>query len=314
MSEYVGIDVSKNNLDVHFLSSGKKGCFRNNAAGINELVKAIGKDCRIVLEATGGYERYCLADLREAGREVWRINPKRARDFARGRGILAKTDEIDAKVLALYGANNFWPQKRVNPSKQQSRLRELQVRRRELVEEQAKEKTRLKQPWDEKIKESIKRVLQFVKEEIERVEEQIEDCISNDQQMKEHAKMLEAIPGVGKVLRTTLLGQLPELGQVGNKQIAALVGVAPYNCDSGHFRGKRKVWGGRSEVRGVLYMAALTLKRTDPEMRGYYEQLRERGKPFKVAMVACMHKFLSQLNAKMRDYLLQKNCEQTVTC
>jgi len=300
MQEFVGIDVSKEWLDVHCLPSGREWRVKNEAVDIEPLAAKLKQAERVLVEATGGYERVVTETLRQYGIEMWVVNPKRVRDFARSTGKLAKTDQLDAQVLAAFCAT-------MTPKTQKFdtclELKALQAHRQDLVKLMTMQKNRLQQNRAGQIRESIQRLLGALKVELQAVEEQIKGVIQASPQLQSKAQVLESVKGVGFVLSSTLLAQLPELGYLDGKEIAALVGVAPFNCDSGLYRGKRRIWGGRQDVRHMLYLGAFIARRYDPHMKAFYERLRAAGKPFKVAMVACMRKLLVILNAKVRDHL-----------
>jgi len=251
----------------------------------------------VVVEATGGYENILVQVLLEKGIPVARVNPRQVRDFAKGCGILAKTDTIDAKVLSRFAQTHYHNLHPLSAQPQTETLKQLVRYRQDLVQQQTQLKNR-KHLASTAIKVSLERIHAVLKQEIKALSKTIETLISQQQSIS----ILKTVKGVGPVLMATLTAELPELGKLNHKQIAALVGVAPLNCDSGRYRGKRKVWGGRSAIRHVLYMAANIARRYDTKMKAFYDKLRAQGKPFKVALVACMRKLLVILNAKMRDH------------
>lgn len=299
--QYVGIDVSKDKLDVAIW--GEKGCpeFSNSKRGIAKLLKhmlAWGPKL-IVVEATGGYEEEVVLALFEVGLPVALVSPQRVRQYARAKGLLAKTDQIDAQVLADFG-KKLQPRLFVGKSAERRRLSALMGRRKQLNEMLQAEKNRLRTK-DQSLQRSLKRVIGCLKAELDGLDQEIEQFLREHQDLEEQEKLLRTAKSVGRVTAATLLADLPELGQLDRKEIAALVGVAPLNRDSGRKRGYRKTQGGRPEVRSALYMAALTGIRYNPLLKAQYDHLVKRGKEKKVAITACMRKMLTILNAMMRD-------------
>lgn len=303
-NSWVGIDVSKDWIDVVILVDGHQVAeqrVKRSAAALNGLAsKLLAYNPRgVVLEATGGLEVAVITALVAAGLPVMRINPKRVRDFARAQGLLAKTDAIDAYVLALFGAR-MQPPLRPWPEAERLQLAALVARRQQLVLQRAAELTRLKQAEEASLKESIQRVIAFLGEELARFERQLEAWIKASAVWKEQAVLMRTAPGVGANTTRTLLGKLPELGKVNRREIAAIVGVAPYACDSGYWRGKRRIRGGRSEVRAALYLASWTAIRLPGFLRDFYRRLVDSGKPKQVALIAVARKLLVTLNEMMR--------------
>lgn len=296
---FVGIDVSQEYLDVAVSGQGKVDRAPNNEAALVSLVRRLGsgRPELIVLEASGGYERLAARRLREAGLPVAVVNPRQVRDFARSTGQLAKTDAIDARVLARFAEAVRPPVSRAS-NESQEQLRELEQRRRQVVEMMTAERNRLQQA--PRTKGSIEKHLRWLEEELKRIDAGIKDLIAADGELAAKAEVLRSVPGVGPVLATTLLSSFSELGELNQREAAALAGVAPLNWDSGKLRGKRAVWGGRSHVRSVLYMAALVASRRNPVLRTLYERLCTAGKPKKVALVAVMRKLIVILNSMMR--------------
>lgn len=299
MTMFVGIDVSKATLAVALRPGDERFELGNDAAGHRALVKRLqGVSIeRIVLEATGGYERAVLAVLAEQW-PVVRIAPHRARAFARAMGTLAKTDPIDAAMLAHLAQVIDAPTVR-SPSPDQQRLQALVQRREQLVQQRDDERRRLQQASDRFVQGSLKRHARQLAAEIVQVDRAIAQGVCALD--AETARQLRAVPGIGVVTTATLLAFLPELGQLDRRQIAALVGIAPYNLDSGQRQGMRRIHGGRAGVRRVLYMATLSAIRTQAHLKARYLNLRERGKCAKVAIVACMRLLLVRLNAMIRD-------------
>jgi transposase len=298
---YVGIDVSKDKLDVAMW--GEKGCpeLSNSKRGITKLVKqmlVLGPKL-IVVEATGGYEESLVMALFEAGLPVALVSPQRVRQYARAKGLLAKTDRIDAQVLADFG-KKLQPRLFVGKSEERRRLSALLGRRKQLNEMLQAEKNR-QRTQDLKLQQSLKRTVRFLEIELKAIDQEIEKFLQEHQELEEQEKLLRSAKSIGRVTAATLLADLPELGQLDRKEIAALVGVAPMNRDSGRKRGHRKTQGGRPDVRSALYMSALTGIRYNPILKAQYTHLVKRGKEKKVAITACMRKMLTILNAMMRD-------------
>jgi len=292
MDSFVGIDVSQEYLDVAVL--GQKRVLRvgNDEAGLESLKQhllAAGRKL-VVMEASGGYERRPVAVLLAAGLPVAVVNPRQVRDFARSLGQLAKTDAIDARVLARF-AEVVKPQPAKRSEEAEEHLRELDQRRRQLGEMVVTERNRLRSAGREA--DRIEEHLCWLEEEVKRIEKELEGLIKSDPKLKAKAAILQGVPGVGRVVSVTLLSGLPELGLglLNQKEIAALAGVAPLNWDSGKLRGKQAIWGGRAHVRCVLYMAALVASRHNPAIRALYERLCSAGKPKKVALVAAMRSY-----------------------
>lgn len=298
----VGIDVSKDRLDVAVGSGGVVRAFTHDPAGHRELVEHLRPLVpeRVVLEATGGYERAIVAALAAAGLPVIVVNPRRAREFARAAGVLAKTDRLDAGMLALY-AERLRPPLRPLPSPQQQALEDLVARRAQLVGMLTQEKNRLQQASSKRIERSIEAIIAALRKQIDRAEEDIAHEIESSPVWKDAAERLDSVPGVGFKTVCVLLAALPELGALSRQRIAALAGLAPINRDSGKLRGKRSIAGGRADVRTALYMAALTAVRHNPTLAAFYRRLVEAGKPKKVALTAAAHKLLTILNAIARE-------------
>jgi transposase len=299
--KYVGIDVSKDTLDVATWGEKHSSEFSNSKKGIAKLVKvmlALGPKL-IVVEATGGYEEAVVLTLFEARLPVALVSPQRVRQYARAKGLLAKTDQIDAQVLADFG-KKLQPRLFVGKSEDRKRLSVLVGRRKQLNEMLQAEKNRLRMK-DSSMQRSLKRVIDCLEKELESVDQEIEQFLGEQQELAEQEKLLRTAKSVGRVTAATLLADLPELGQLDRKEIAALVGVAPMNRDSGRKRGYRKIQGGRPDVRSALYMSALTGIRYNPILKAQYDHLVKRGKEKKVAITACMRKMLTILNAMVRD-------------
>ena len=299
---HVGIDVSKERLDVCSLPDGGTFSVANDRAGIDELIARLLEGVRpelVVLEATGKYERPAAVAVAAAGIAVAVVNLMQARDFAKAAGRLAKTDTIDAQVLARF-AGAVGPRPSVLPDEEARVLQDILLRRRQLLEMIVAEKNRL-QMASEAVSRRIAAHLRWLEKELGRVDRELDETVGESETWRANEELLRSVPGVGPVLARTLLAELPELGTLPRRRLCALVGVAPFNRDSGTFRGKRQVWGGRAPVRAALYMGALVATRHNPLIREFYERLLAAGKPKKVALVACMRKLLSILNAVMRD-------------
>lgn len=297
---YVGIDVSKSWLDIVVLPTEEDWRSENTEKGVGKLVEklcTLSLD-RIVVEATGGYEAKLVERLVQAGLPVCRVNPGRVRRFAQGMNWLAKTDKIDAKVLALFG-EKAQPRLLVLPSEAEKRLSALVKRRKQVVDMLTAEQNRTELAEAEVLG-CIASTVQFLQKQLDDLDAQIQDLIDQTPELKKKRDLLQSVPGVGKVLSATLVSQMPELGNCDRKEIAALGGLAPFNHDSGRKRGRRMIRGGRSFIRSVLYMATLAATRFNPVIKTMYDRLLAAGKQKKVAIVACMRKLLTILNAILR--------------
>jgi transposase len=299
MSVFVGIDVAKATLAVAVRPSGEHFEVANVPAGHRALVQRLRRwpVGQVLLEATGGYERAVMAALQPHW-PVVRVPPHRARAFANAMGRRAKTDPIDAGILAHLAQVTEAPPAPV-ASTQQLRLQALVQRRGQLVQQRDDERRRLQQAVERPVIASLKRQLRRLLAEIAVLDKALAQAMTQTDSAR--ARQLQAVPGVGPVTAATLIAFLPELGQLGHRQIAAMVGVAPYNFDSGDKRGQRRIHGGRAGVRRVLYMATWSAIRTQPDLKRRYDDLKARGKRAKVALVACMRSFLGRLNAMVRD-------------
>jgi len=292
-----GIDVSKEQLDVVVSPDGTAFTLPYDAAGLGQLVdrlRALGP-CLIVVEATGGYERRVVAALIDAGLAVALVNPRQVRDYARGVGQLAKTDRLDAAILARF-AREVQPRPLAKTPEKQRELDELIGRRRQLLELQTAESNRRETTSSTRARQSIDQVLEVLAEQLEQLNAAIAALIESDDDWRHRQQLLQSVPGVGPVTSATLLAELPELGRLNRQEIAALAGLAPFNHDSGKFRGQRSIYGGRAGVRQCLYMAALSAQRWNPALRRFAERLHKAGKKFKVVITACMRKLLILLN------------------
>jgi len=303
MSEalYVGIDVCEAHLDVATSPAAKQWQFSNDARGIRALVKQTArlKPVLVVMESTGGCEVGAAAALAVADLPVAVINPRQVRDFGRSRGILAKTDAIDAGLIASFAATNQ-PEPRPLPDQQARELKAIATRRRQLSQMLVAETNRLRRAPDV-LRRSIEAHIDSLKEQIADIDGQIRKLIQSSPVWRDRDELIRTVPGIGDKTSAALIAWLPELGRLNRKQIAALVGVAPFNRDSGKLRGHRVCWGGRAHVRTSLYMAALTATRFNPVIRDFYQRLKTAGKPSKVALTACMRKLLVIINAMVRD-------------
>lgn len=298
----VGIDVSKDWLDVAIGSGAAVRRCKNNETGHEGLVEALQgqRISRVIVEATGGLERSLVAALAAAELPVVVVNPRQVRDFAKATGRLAKTDAIDAEVLAEFG-QAVTPQVRPIPSAKQLAFKELVARRRQLVEMRTAESNRLGQAHDPAVRRSIRVMLRAIERQLLDNGQKMDRAIERSPIWQARKDLLTSVPGVGDQTARTLIAELPELGTCSRQRIAALVGVAPLNRDSGRMRGRRMTWGGRASVRTALYMATLVATRWNPSIRNHYQRLVNAGKRKKLALVACMRKLLTILNAMLRD-------------
>jgi len=298
---FMGIDVCKARLDIHVLPLQEAWQTDNNCQGITALVE----QCRtyapklILLEATGGLEMPLVSAFMEAHLPVVVINPRQARDFAKAMGQLAKTDKVDAQLLALFG-ERIRPEVRPLKDAEQQLFSQLLARRRQLVEMRTAEQNRRAMAQG-RVRHNIEKHLDWLKQYIDNVDKDLGQFVQSSPVWKAKEDLLKSFKGVGRIASFTLLASLPELGRLNRKELAALVGLAPFNRDSGAMRGKRMIWGGRAEVRNLLYMVALVASRSNPVIKQFYEKLLQAGKPKKVALTACMRKILTILNAMIRD-------------
>jgi len=304
---YVGVDVAKAELVVAARPSDERWSVANDERGARTLAERLKRDAPalVVLEATGGYELAAVAALAAAGLPVVVANPRQVRDFARATGQLAKTDRIDAGVLALF-AERVRPEVRPLPNEEAQELDAVLTRRRQLLEMLTAERNRLGQVAGRgrrPVKKSLKAHIAFLERELRVADTDLGAMVRASPAWREKDDLLRSVPGVGPVLSLTLLAELPELGRLSRREVAKLAGVAPLARDSGTLRGHRYVHGGRASVRAVLYMAALVATRRNPVIRAFYERLLAAGKPKKLALVACMRKLLTILNAMARSGL-----------
>jgi len=297
--DIIGVDIAKNWIDIHRLSSGQSKRIAATRSALARFTAQVG-DVLVVFEASGGYERPLMEALAEAGAAFARVNPRQAREFARATGRLAKTDRVDAQVLAEMGRAL-----RLKPSPPRApervRLADLVARRDDLSDMRRREANRIKQARDAWIKKDIKTMLRVLERRLARIEAEINAQIKAHETLARAAVRLQSMPGIGPILAASLVARLPELGRLDRRAIASLAGLAPHACDSGVFRGKRRVWGGRAEVRRSLYLAGFIASRYDPRLRSFRKRLEAAGKPAKVAIVAVARKLLTILNAMFRD-------------
>jgi len=298
---FVGIDVSKHRLDVHVRPSSQTLTAARDSTGLQQLVGSLRKlaPALIVLEATGGFEITVAAALASAGLPLAVVNPRQIRDFARATGRLAKTDALDAQVIALF-AERVRPEPRPLADADSQNLAELIARRRQVVEMIGMETNRLYQVRNARVQRMLRTTVNALTAQLAELDRDIDDTIKRSPVWRAADNLLTSVPGIGDVTAHTLIADLPELGQLDRRRLAALVGVAPINRDSGQMRGKRTIAGGRSDVRNALYMATLSAIRWNPIISQHYKSLVERGRPKKVALVACMRRLLGILNAIMR--------------
>jgi transposase len=297
METYIGIDIAKHTFDLNCLPQQKIQQFENNKKGIRKAVKMITKlrPKLIVMEATGGYEALLAAELHAAKLPVAVVNPRRIRDFARANGQLAKTDKLDAAVIALFAARMQPPtQEQIDHN---SRLmRAMVARRHQLIRMRTAENNRREHVLDRAIGQSLNRIIKTIEREIEQVEQSIREQLDGMPELKAKAHILDSAPGIGETTASMLVTELPELGRLNRRQIAMLIGVAPINRDSGTFRGKRMTGAGRRDVRSRLFMPTLVAIRHNPAIRRFYEHLLAKGKTKMTAIIACMRKLITILN------------------
>jgi len=297
---YVGIDVAKASMDIAVRPSGQRWNFTNDDGGIRQAVSCLEglAPALVVLEATGGIELPLAAALAAAGLPVVVVNPRQVRDFAKATGRLAKTDALDAQVMAHFAAA-VQPAPRRLPDAQSQEFTAILARRRQVVEMLTAEKNRLNSAR-QVVQQRIQDHIAWLEQELANLDDELKCSVQRSPIWREKGILLRSVPGVGPVLSATLLAELPELGTLNRRQIAALVGVAPLNRDSGTLRGKRTIWGGRGRVRAALYMATLVATRHNPVIRAFYHRLCAAGKAKKVALTACMRKLLTILNAMLK--------------
>jgi transposase len=301
ISNFIGIDVSKDSLDVASLPEGTIRTVAHTIEGRRQLIARLPQpgDCLVVIEATGGYERPLVLELTDAGHLVAVVNPRQVRDFAKGIGVLAKTDRLDAAVIAKFG-EQVRPRPLAEVREKQTELDQLVTRRRQLVDLRTAEKNRGGLVASEAVRRSLQQVIDVLNDQIEQIEKQILQLVDADDQWRGTAALLKSVPGIGDVTAATLIAEFPELGNVNRHEAAALAGLAPFNDDSGTRQGKRSIRGGRRSVRTVLYMATLSAIRHNPVIRKFATRLKDQGKLPKVIITACMRKLLVILNTMIK--------------
>ncbi len=299
---FAGIDVSKDRLDVHVRPSGESFAVSRDGVGIAELAERLcaAAPTLVVLEATGGFEITVAAGLAGAGLPLAVVNPAQIRAFARAVGQLAKTDRLDAEIIARF-ADRVRPEPRPVADEDARALAELVARRRQVVEMIGMETNRRRQARSERVRNGVDRVLAALQAELADLDRDLDDQIKGSPAWRAAEDLLTSVPGIGPITARTLIAELPELGRIDRRRLAALVGVAPVNRDSGAMRGHRAIAGGRADVRNVLFMAALAAIRHNPVIKDLYDRLRRRGRPAKAALVAAIRKLLTILNAIIRD-------------
>ena len=299
---FVGIDVAKDHLDVHLRPSGEAFRLARDADALEELAgRLVGLAPElIVLEATGGFEVAVAAALAGVGLRLAVVNPRQIRAFARAVGRLAKTDRLDAEVIALF-AERVRPQARAIPDAQMRALADLVARRRQIIDMITAESNRQRQTHDLRLQSSLERHLAWLQHELGEIDRHLDGTVRGTPAWRETEDLLASVPGIGPITARTLIAELPELGLLDRRRIAALVGVAPINRDSGAMRGRRMIMGGRTTVRNALFMAPVSAARWTPAIRIFYQRLVQAGRPAKIARIACMRKLLTILNAILRD-------------
>jgi transposase len=301
---YVGVDVSKDTLDIHVYPLGINFKIENNKESINGLIKKMNQYevIQVACEATGGYEKLLSKLLIKKNFNVWVVDPRRIKGFIIASGQKSKTDKIDAQKIAEFASKNIKQYESIGKTENQENLQSLVNRKNDLTQFLATEKTRLKHPAHQFSSVSIKKFIKILEKEIKSIEKQVNELIQGDDILNRKSKILESIPGIGKSTSATLLSFVPELGKISNKQVSSLIGVCPYDRQSGKYTGKKYVMGGRAIPRKALYMCALTTIKYSLVLKGFYDRLIANNKPFKVAMVAIIHKLIVVANS-----LLKKN-------
>lgn len=299
---YVGVDISKDNLDICIEPLGKSFRIANSQEAIEKFIKKLPEyeSIKIGCESTGGYEKLLDQILSKHDINLWIIDPRRIKGFIVSKNCKSKTDKIDALKIAQFTMQNCEDYKQIKKTEQEQKLRALTDRKQDLTVMLSAEKTRLKHPSHALSIKSIEKSMNFFKQEIEAIDTQVKELIELDESLKGKSELLVSIPGIGQVTAAVLLSSLPELGKIGNHQIASLVGLAPYARESGNFKGKSFVSGGRAIPRKALYMCALTTIKYHLPLKDFYDRLRSKNKPFKVAMVAVMRKLIIIANVILR--------------
>ena len=297
--DVIGVDIAKGWIDVFALSTAKHERIVSTKQALARFARA-AKGRLVVLEASGGYERPLTAALAKAGTEYARVNPRQAREFARATGRLAKTDRVDAEILARMGrALELKPTPPVDPDR--ARLADLVARREDLVTAIRAEKNRAGTTRDSWLAREIALLISVLEDHLAAVEGAISNLVADSKPLSTEARRLRSVPGIGPALVAVILARLPELGRLDERKIASLAGLAPQACDSGLHRGKRRIWGGRPDVRRALYLAGFIASRFDPKIKAFRKRLQAAGKPPKLAITACARKLLTILNAMIRD-------------
>jgi transposase len=304
-ANFVGIDIAQDQFDVAVLPGGDWFTLDYNDRGLHQLVERLQRLAPrlIVVEGTGGLEQRLVVKLQDAGFAVAVVNPRQVRDYARGIGYLAKTDRIDARVLARF-AQEVLPHAHEKKPEKLRELEQLIARRRQLLDIRTAESQRRERTTSKQARQSIDKVLRCLAKELKDIEAAIMRILQSDDTYRHKCEIVQSTPGVGPVTSATLVAELPELGQLNRQEISALVGLAPYNHDSGQQQGRRSITGGRASVRHVLYMAALAARRCNPVIKRFAERLQKAGKVFKVVMTACMRKLVTILNTLMKRNML----------
>lgn len=298
---YVGVDVAKDHLDVHIHPLGKAFRIKNAAKDINKLTRDLADltVSQVVFESSGGYEYLLNKTLRAASYTTWIVDPKRIRNFRLSEGVKVKTDATDAKIIAQFAAVKQRPYSETETSKDQEKLRALVSRKQDVIKMVSGEKKRLKHPQQEFCVKEIKNSIKFLEKQVKELDKKINSLIKSSKEWLEKAKILESVPGIGATTASVLLAHMPELGYIEGKQAAALLGVAPYNNQSGQFKGKAFIRDGRALPRHAFYMAALTASRSNPVLANFYKRLLTAGKKPKVALIAIMRKLIVIINAML---------------
>jgi transposase len=295
---FAGIDVAKDRLDVHLRPSGESFAVPRNGAGIEHLLDRLrdAPPTLVVMEATGGFELTVAAAIAGAGLPLAVVNPRQIRDFARATGRLAKTDRLDAEMIALF-AERIHPEPRPVPDEDAQALAELVARRRQIIEMIGMELNRRRQARAKRVARTIAATLRVLEAQLAEIDDDIDGAIRSTPAWRTADDLLQSVPGVGPVASRTLIAEMPELGHLDRRAAAALVGVAPINRDSGQMRGHRSIAGGRTTLRCALFMATLSAVRWNPVLKAHYQQMVQRGRPKKVALIACLRRLLTILNA-----------------
>jgi transposase len=307
-SFFVGVDVAKDSLQIYLPFSKENLTVENSVEAIDEFCLKLSKKRKlmVVMEASGGYEKLLVDQLFRASVPVAVVNPRQVRDFAKGIGLDAKTDPIDAQVISKFG-DVVQPAAMAEKSDHQKKHSALVTRRSQLLDMINQEHNRIKQTWDDDAKQSIRETLETLQKQLKNVDELLAKMLANDKVNARKIEILDSVKGIGPVMISTLIAELPELGEMNRAQVAKLVGVAPINRDSGKSNGKRFIGGGRAHVRRVLYMATIAAIRFNPKIKAFYTQLKAKGKLSKVAIVACMRKLITILNLLIKNNELWKD-------